>query len=258
MVGEGSVSNRGDPKRIGSDQIHPFNFAQLSQPIDTLLPYLTIINGDSVPHTLTFTIRGAGNATAITCAPTIAAGQSVSYPTLPFAAVALDSGGTGSSVVGFYTDVPVLGPKSAAGSGAATVSSDFESFVTPLSGGTPQMAGLGSVLTLTPKISGRIQITVTVNFDQTAAGNCYAIVRYGTGAPPALNAAVTGTGANIAVQRVVSVGEVSANDVLTLSGVIPNVFPLGIPIWVDLAVQSSVVATNVIFIEVGSLQELPS
>lgn len=105
-----------DPRDLNTVDIAPGNFGQgLGLTLQQYLPYIIIINGDSVSHTLTLTLRGSG--VQFTGAVTIQPGGPLSFPTSIIKTISLDSSGTAADVSYVYSDLPLVGPSFAAGSG---------------------------------------------------------------------------------------------------------------------------------------------
>jgi hypothetical protein len=111
-----------DPRTVVPADIDSATFAAgYPATIRQNLPYIIIINGDSVAHNFTFTFKSVGNAPPITATATIQPGTTQSFPTMPFTTIQIDTAGTGSSVGFCYSDLPIVGPSFAGGSGPLSV-----------------------------------------------------------------------------------------------------------------------------------------
>ena len=103
------------------------------------------------------------------------------------------------------------------------------------------MAGLGAAgAVITPRVSGKLHVTITGNMgNNTASSGAAAVVAYGTGAAPANGAATTGTSIGSTVAKSASGG--AANESIPFSAsVVITGLTIGTQVWLDL-VQAAVV-----------------
>lgn len=110
-----------DPKKIKIASIQPNTFALGGFTLETypdFLAWLVIVNGDTVAHVFTLTLRTVGGGPPITAALTIPVGSSNSIPALGVISIAIDT--ASSSVAYWYSDEPLLGPSPATGSGVSS------------------------------------------------------------------------------------------------------------------------------------------
>lgn len=230
--------------------------------VEQYMPYLQILNGDTVAHVFTLTLRpptGQDNPGPVTLSIPAASNQAI--PTLPFGGCAIDA--AASTVFWFYTDVPVAGPSPAAGGGtgtATTITHDFGgSNISPNADATFLMAGLGSTLTLKPLKSGVVKLTVTVRMTELAANDGMNVLgAFGTGGAPALHAAATGTPSGVIGFLNSNVGALTSESVAFSCTAVFLGLVVGTTYWFDLQVQATTAANAQILAYVAIVEELPS
>lgn len=109
---------------------------------------------------------------------------------------------------------------------------------------TGVMMGLGSVWTITPGLSTRVEAFISlVAQNSTAGGGCGVTVYYGTGTAPVNGAALTGTavGARQFGQSVSAGANVPFSQEVFITGLAK-----GVPIWMDVALTNGGSATGTI------------
>jgi len=188
----------GDPKDITDDQIDAQTFAELTARVNTILPYLNILNGDSIAHTFTVLLRGTRNVSTML---TVAAGAGQSIPTLGVVTVVCDSAGAPSSVARWYGDIPFPKPAGGTGGGFTTpAASVYEnlnlSTYVPSEQISAEQMGLGSAVHITPLRSGKVLAICSGIWSSTAVSTAETAefnISYGTGVAPVYQAALTGT-----------------------------------------------------------------
>lgn len=116
---------------------------------------------------------------------------------------------------------------------------------------TGVMMGIGSVSVITPMATGKINIVVSGDIDNSGAGNGAQVqIRYGTGAAPANGTALTGTvlGGLVKIVNgnvtgllglVLTVGRNS----FSLNGYIPDLI-IGTAYWIDISLASITAGTS--------------
>lgn len=153
----------------------------------------------------------------------------------------LPSGTVTSAQVSAGTGISVSGTCTITVSGNCTVSRLFTNArlqvtaTAPANTGstTAVMSGFGNVCTFTPTLNGAADISITfASFNNTGGNTGTYDIRYGTGAAPAANVAVTGTQAIPA--QVDSFTTANAQSIKTLRAYITGL-SIGVAVWFDLS-----------------------
>lgn len=139
---------------------------------------------------------------------------------------------------------------------------DFRGTVTSYSPADPAgtasatlvMMGLGSTLTYTPAMTGKLKITLQFGLKNSVANNGATLgLRYNTGAAPANGVAVTGTVAGKDGGDTGGPGTVFAVG-RTLTGIATGLVP-GVPVWFDAALDSNGGVTTMSLVNVFAVIE---
>jgi hypothetical protein len=139
-------------------------------------------------------------------------------------------------------------------SGSIGVSATLSPADTATTGTSGNMLGLGSTITYTPSINGKLTVMITGSLS-SASGAFYAstiiaisgAVNYGTGTAPAYNAAATGTTAATIKMNITSTAIPTFSVVFRLTGL-----TIGTAYWFDIQANwgyPSTVGVNAVIIE---------
>lgn len=210
-------------------------------------------------HTFTFTPRGSGG-TSQTFTETLEAGRSCRYSGRGIQSVSIDS--TDSLVTwkaGPRGTVFAVSNPSTAGGASAVANTEQAFIATPSAGGSAQMGGLGAAgnltnaLVMTPLKSGKVRLTVMLDWQQAASGDVLTgFARHGTGAPPAKNAAASGTQDTEFLDNQAS--GIGVQKTITVDVVIPGL-TVGTAYWFDISMTITQ-ATDAVEILSASIEEL--
>jgi hypothetical protein len=199
------------------------------------LPWLVIVNADSIAHTVTCVTRAGNNSVPFN----VGSGQVINIPTSSFTGGALDGAGTAGSVYWFYSDVGAgTTPPSGAGSTglAATYNPQNLSAAATLAGSFV-MAGFG--ILYTPLKTGIIAVFIGGGAESTVAASSGMIqFAWGlqSGGVPTNGAAPTGTVFNTPESiRGLALSPPTQWDKFGLvTGAVA-----GVPIWIDVQYKST-------------------
>ena len=161
-------------------------------------PFIVIYNSDTAAHTMTAQPRAAADIAPASPPFSVPAGGYLPLPTTVFASVT--DGSANGTVYAFYSDVPIQGfnPPAKAGTPAASVGWAELGQSGAVTTGSERMAGYGGSVSFTPKTTGIIEIGFCGTLAQFAVNDQILIrIRYGTGAPPAGDAAAVGTAVSL-------------------------------------------------------------
>ena len=182
---------------------------------------------------------GTGSATALVTG-------GVKYAASTSAEATNAAGTTGQILVsggaGAPTWISVL-PVANGGTGVATTANYLQAAPVPGAAQTGSvMDGLGSSMIFTPSKNGVVLIIISGNYANSSNSNIASIqIRYGTGTPPAVGAAVTGTAVGSAY-RIQSVTTVTSFTIVSIAAGLT----IGTPYWFDFG-QTTAGANTITF-----------
>lgn len=141
---------------------------------------------------------------------------------------------------------------SGGGGAGATLANVQSGLSIASSSGSAEMAGLGSTWKMTPTGNGNIQVVVNFAAEVAAAGNSGKFyLAWGTGTPPAANAAATGTAISInpySIYYVTGIASFPLGGCLT-GGIIGAT--VGTQLWIDIAFLANAGSTTVTITNAG-------
>ena len=217
---------------------------------------LVIESASSTAHTITFSNRGGGSVATGT--RPLAAGGSLLVRGRGISAITIDS--ADSSVTWAKGAAGTVWPVNPSIAGGASTVSDVGNGhnVAPNANTTTQMGGLGSILALTPKKTGKVRVTVMIFASSSTDGNLLSyLLAYGTGAAPSKNAAATGTPGST-YQLEAQIGASGAYKACFAATCVFTGLTVGTAYWFDLQLYVTNTAEDSFSAYDCSVEELPS